>query len=86
MTPERERRNAQRGPASAPRDVLYTILRLIAGHVRGFWGAIAAFLTVGMVAGLIAAAVFGVFAATVEGGFHDYSLLFFTEREHLCNN
>jgi membrane-associated phospholipid phosphatase len=66
--PEGERRRESRGPLSGPRDALYSILRLIARHVRGFWGAIAAFLTVGMVAGLVAASIFAVFAALVGRG------------------
>lgn len=54
--------------SSAPRNALYTILRFIARHVRGFWGALAAFLTAGLALAIAAAAVFGLLAGIVHGG------------------
>ncbi|CAN5608815.1 hypothetical protein BH23GEM10_BH23GEM10_07660 [soil metagenome] len=66
--PEIERRHATRGHMHGAKDALFAFLRLIARHVRSFWGAIAAFLTVGMSIGLGAAAVFAVFASFVERG------------------
>jgi membrane-associated phospholipid phosphatase len=49
-------------------DALYSTLRLIARHVRGFWAGILAFLGVGMVAGAATAALFVGFATAVELG------------------
>jgi undecaprenyl-diphosphatase len=63
-----ERRRIQRGRLSVFRDALYSTLRLIARHVRGFYGAVAAFLTIGFIVGLSAASIFIVFAAIVTGG------------------
>jgi undecaprenyl-diphosphatase len=50
-------------------DALYSMLRFIARHVRGFWTAIAAFLTLGLALGAAAAAAFAVVAGVVETGF-----------------
>jgi undecaprenyl-diphosphatase len=47
---------------------LQGILRFIAAHVRGFWSALAAFITVGVLAAAIAAAIFAGLAAIVLGG------------------
>jgi undecaprenyl-diphosphatase len=66
--PPGERRRAPRGLSGAPRDALYSILRFIARHVRGFWSALAAYLTVGLVVGAGAAVIFGLIAGTVHGG------------------
>lgn len=66
--PATERRTAQRGRLSVLRDALYSTLRFIARHVRGFYAALAAFLTVGAVVGLIAVGIFAFFAALVERG------------------
>jgi undecaprenyl-diphosphatase len=66
--PDGERRRTRRGVSGAARDALYTILRFIARHVRGFWAALAAFLTVGLAVGVAAAAVFGLIASIVHGG------------------
>lgn len=63
-----ERRRIPRGRLSAPRDALYSTLRFIARHVRGFYGAVAAFLTIGVVVGLGASSAFIIFAAIVSGG------------------
>lgn len=63
-----DRRRAPRGRLSVFRDALYTTLRLIGRHVRGFYGAVAAFLTLGFVVGISAASVFLIFAAIVTGG------------------
>lgn len=63
-----ERRTGTRGRLHLARDLLYSILRFIARHVRGFWGALAAFLTVGFVVGLIMTALFAGFAGVVGEG------------------
>jgi undecaprenyl-diphosphatase len=63
-----ERRRVPRGSLSVFRDALYTTLRLIGRHVRGFYGAVAAFLTLGFVVGISAASIFIIFAAIVTGG------------------
>jgi undecaprenyl-diphosphatase len=68
IPPHGERRHARRGVAGAPRDALYSILRFIARHVRGFWGALAAYLTVALVVGAVAAVLFGLIAGIVHGG------------------
>jgi undecaprenyl-diphosphatase len=65
---ERDRRAAPRGRLTGVSDALYSILRFIGRHVRGFWGAIAAFVTVGAVVAASAGGVFILFAALVEGG------------------
>jgi membrane-associated phospholipid phosphatase len=58
------------GPAGppGPRRALYSILRFIAAHVRGFWSAFAAFVTLGIIIGAAAAAIFIGVAAVVAGG------------------
>lgn len=56
-----------RSPRRAPA-ALYAILRFIARHVRGFWAAIAAFLTVSLIAAIVTAFAFGVFADIVREG------------------
>lgn len=66
--PAAERRTAPRGHLSVLRDGLYSTLRFIARHVRGFYAALAAFLTVGVVVGLIAVGIFALFASLVERG------------------
>ncbi|MGH7504282.1 MAG: phosphatase PAP2 family protein [Longimicrobiales bacterium] len=53
-----ERRAAPRGRLRIAGDLLYRMLRFIARHVQGFYGAIAALLTVGLVVGIVAAAAF----------------------------
>ncbi len=49
--------------------MFYSILRFIARHVRGFFGALAAFFTVGMVAAVGAVIIFGITAEAVDEGF-----------------
>ena len=66
--PGTERRQAPRGKLHLLRDPLYSTLRFIARHIRGFWGALAAFLTVGVIVGLVAVAIFALFATAVEEG------------------
>jgi membrane-associated phospholipid phosphatase len=59
------------GPTAGPpgiRRALYSILRFIAAHVRGFWSALAAFVTLGVIIGAASAAVFIGVAAVVAGG------------------
>jgi undecaprenyl-diphosphatase len=68
-TPFDERRAIPRGRLSALQTALYSTLRWIAGHVRGFYGALAAFVTVSMVVGAAAAATFAAFAGLVSEGF-----------------
>ena len=63
-----DRRTSIRGHAGFFRDVLYSTLRLIARHVHGFFGALAAFLTVGLLAGVAAVAVFAAIASAVVEG------------------
>jgi membrane-associated phospholipid phosphatase len=48
--------------------VIYSILRVIAGHLRGFFAPLAAFVTVGVFVAAAAAAIFGVIAEGVEEG------------------
>ena len=67
-TSSSERRRIPRGRLSVFRDALYSTLRLIGRHVRGFYGAVAAFLTIGFIVGISAASIFIVFAAIVTGG------------------
>jgi undecaprenyl-diphosphatase len=66
--PGTERRRTPRGRMSVLRDALYSTLRFIARHVRGFYGALAAFLTISAVVGLGASSAFIIFAAIVRGG------------------
>jgi undecaprenyl-diphosphatase len=63
-----ERRARRRRRVDGLLDPLYTLLRLIARHVSGFWGALAAFLTAGLIAGLAAASVFVLIAGIVTRG------------------
>jgi membrane-associated phospholipid phosphatase len=49
-------------------DPLYSLLRLIGRHVQGFWGALAAFLTAGLLAAFAAAAAFLLIAGIVTRG------------------
>ena len=64
-----ERREAERGRFRSSGNALYGVLRFIARHVRGFWGAIAAFLTLGFAVGAAAAAIFASLASFVQTGF-----------------
>ena len=65
----KERREIPRGHLTVVRDALYTTLRLIAKHIRGFYGAIAAFVTVSLLVGVAAVSMFAAFASLVTGGF-----------------
>ncbi|CAN5886841.1 hypothetical protein BH23GEM9_BH23GEM9_00680 [soil metagenome] len=49
--------------------MLYRPLRFIARHVTGFWTAVVAFLGLGLVSGLLLAALFVAVAGAVETGF-----------------
>lgn len=66
--PPGDRRDSERSRLNAPRNALYTTLRFIGRHVRGFWAALAAFLTAGLALGCVAAIAFGVLAGIVQGG------------------
>ncbi len=48
--------------------MLHSILRFIARHLQGFFGPLAAFITVGMVVAVVAVAVFAGIAEAVEEG------------------
>ena len=63
-----ERRTLPRGRIGFLRNALYSTLRFIARHVRGFYAALAAFLTVGVAVGLAAVGVFALFATVVVQG------------------
>jgi undecaprenyl-diphosphatase len=64
-----ERRRVPRGILKFPRDLLYSTLRFIARHIKGFFGAVVAFLTVGFVVGISAAVLFVITATVVAAGF-----------------
>ena len=66
--PGAERRTLPRGRISVLKNALYSTLRFIARHVRGFYGALVAFLSVGVVVGLAAVGVFALFATAVVQG------------------
>ncbi|MGH7469003.1 MAG: phosphatase PAP2 family protein, partial [Longimicrobiales bacterium] len=63
-----ERRALPRRHLSFLGNALYSTLRLIARHVRGFFGAVAAFVTVSVVVGTLASIVFALFAGFVMQG------------------
>lgn len=63
-----ERRVEHRGHLHLLRDAVYSMLRLIARHVHGFFGALAAYLTVGIVGAVAAVAVFAAIASAVSEG------------------
>ncbi|MEX2281638.1 MAG: phosphatase PAP2 family protein [Gemmatimonadota bacterium] len=65
----KERREIPRGHLSLIRGALYSTLRFIAKHIRGFYGALAAFVTVSLVVGAAAVSTFAAFASLVTGGF-----------------
>ena len=66
--PGMERRQSPRGRLHLLRDLLYSTLRFIARHIRGFWGALAAFFTVGVAVGVVATGIFGLIATVVADG------------------
>lgn len=63
-----DRRERHRGPAAKPADALYGLLRLIARHVRGFYGAIITYLSFSFFVGLGAVWTFAVLADEVLEG------------------
>jgi len=65
---EGNRRTVPRGLLSVAADALYSTLRLIARHVGGFFGALAAFLTVGVVLSVAAVSIFALIASAVHTG------------------
>jgi undecaprenyl-diphosphatase len=66
--PQPDRRDRPRGRVRRADDALYSILRFIARHVRGFWAAIIAFLGLGLAPGAAPTAVFAALATAVEAG------------------
>ena len=64
-----ERRGQPRGRHSGLKGALYSTLRWIARHVRGFYSALIAFLTVSLVLGAAAISVFVAFSRLVSEGF-----------------
>lgn len=68
MVRSRFNRSSSHNVGRAVRDALYSTLRFIGRHVRGFWSALATFLTIGFLAGAAAAIVFGLIAGFVHGG------------------
>jgi membrane-associated phospholipid phosphatase len=70
--PRNERRHQRRRSFNAARDALYSTLRFIARHVRGFWTAIIAFLGLGLTLGAAATALFAGFAAAVDTGLTEH--------------
>lgn len=64
----RERRSLSHRQRSPVQDALYSTLRLIGRHVEGFFGAIAAFLTVGLVLAAGAVSIFAILANAVLTG------------------
>lgn len=66
--PPVERRRYPRGRLKIVRDLLYRELRFIGRHVRGFWGAVVAFLAIGFGVGAAAGLVFTAFSHLVKVG------------------
>ena len=63
-----ERRERERGRLHRAGDLLYGSLRLIAGHVRGFWAALITFLSIGFVIGVGGVVLFAQLAEVVMEG------------------
>jgi undecaprenyl-diphosphatase len=63
-----DRRSLPRGETTFLPDALHSTLRWIARHVHGFFGALAAFVTVGIVVGAGAVAIFAMIASAVAEG------------------
>jgi undecaprenyl-diphosphatase len=61
-----ERRAASR--AGAVMGMLYSMLRLITRHIRGFWSALAAVITLAALAGVLATALLALLAGVVTQG------------------
>jgi undecaprenyl-diphosphatase len=66
--PRADRREQPRAGVRRLDDALYSTLRFIARHVRGFWTGIVAFLGLALAAGAAATAVFALLATAVEAG------------------
>jgi undecaprenyl-diphosphatase len=64
----RQRRRISRAQVSAALGVLYSIFRFVGRHIRGFWGALGAVLTLSLAIGLAATAVFAAIAEAVDEG------------------
>ncbi len=67
-SPEPERRRKPRGYLKIAEDGLFRTLRFIARHVQGFWAALLAFVSVGLIAGVVAAWAFVLLGQVVLGG------------------
>ncbi|MGH7483268.1 MAG: phosphatase PAP2 family protein [Longimicrobiales bacterium] len=63
-----DRRAAPRGRLRIVGDLLYRTLRFIARHVQGFYGAVVASVSIGLVIGVVAAGGFALFGAIVLEG------------------
>ena len=66
--PKKSQLEHARGKRGAVLHFLHSIFQFIARHVTGFWGAIAAYLTVGFFVGLACMAIFAAFASAVQTG------------------
>jgi undecaprenyl-diphosphatase len=66
--PPDERRQQERGILHLLGNAVYSTLRFIARHVRGFWTALGAFLGLTLLIGIAAASVFAAFASAVQTG------------------
>jgi|SRR5687768_2802089 len=67
-TRNEDQRVLPRGRVHLLKDALYTILRAIARHVGGFYGALGTFVTVSFVVAAGAVALFVAVASSVQGG------------------
>ena len=63
-----DRRERPRGRLRRFQDLLYKTLRLIAGHVRGFWAALITFLSIGFIFGIGGVMLFAYLAEVVMEG------------------
>jgi undecaprenyl-diphosphatase len=60
--PQRDRRQQARGVLHVVGDAVYSTLRFVARHVRGFWAALS------LIIGIAAASIFAAFASAVHSG------------------
>ena len=67
-TVQQERRERPRGRMRRFGNLMYSALRFLAGHVRGFWAAIITFLSMGFVFGIGAVVIFAQLADEVMEG------------------
>ena len=67
-TARRKGRRISRAQVSAALGVLYSIFRFVGRHIRGFWGALGAILTLSLTLGLAATAIFAAIAGAVDQG------------------